>query len=859
MNGALLVAGTSSDVGKSVVVAGICRTLARRGVRVAPFKAQNMSLNSAVTPDGAEIGRAQFAQAQAAGVIPEAVMNPVLLKPATDRSSQVVVMGRPLTDVDARGYLDLKGDLLPVVLEALDSLRTRFDVVVCEGAGSLAEINLRKGDLANMGLARAAGLPVVVVADIDRGGAFASLFGSLALLDRDDQALVSGFLLNKFRGDLEILRPAVDRISDLTGRPALGVLPWVRGLWLDAEDSVALDAIGAEPVAPIGRDVLTVAVLRLPRISNFTDTDALAAEPGVAVRLTESPGEVASADLVVIPGTKATVEDLRWLRSRGLDDALRARAARGNPLIGMCGGYQMLGARIEDPVESGEGEVGGLDLLPVETVFAHDKLLGTPRGTAPGFGGVAVGGYEIRHGRVRRRGGEPLFETGEGGEGCRVGAVLGTSWHGVFESDGFRRAFLCWVAEVRGLEWLPGSRAFAQVRESRLDLLGDLIERHVDVDALFSLIDRGAPSWLPFVTARGAPDTIQRSPLTSEPSAGRPIESDLRVHGDRLVPPGYLDFAINVVSEGAPPWLLEELAAALDRVGSYPDESEAARALAERHGRAADEVLPTNGAAEAFWLLATATSPRHAAVIHPTFTEAEVALRSRGQLVERVFRRAPDYSFDPTAVPEAADLVILGNPNNPTGTLDPSRRIERLTRPGRVVAVDEAFMEFVPEESESLSARGDLPGLVVIRSLTKAWSIPGVRAGYVLGPAELLAALRATRQPWAVNTLALAALAACARDPSAAQKIAGEVAEHRETLSVALAGLPGVQVWPTAANFVLILVPDGPAVRGRLLAKGIAVRRADTFPGLTPDHLRIAVRRPEENQILVEAIGEALQ
>jgi adenosylcobyric acid synthase len=859
VRGALLVAGTSSDVGKSVVVAGVCRMLARRGVRVAPFKAQNMSLNSAVTPDGAEIGRAQFAQAQAAGVVPEAVMNPVLLKPATDRSSQVVVMGRPLTAIDAGGYLDLKGDLLPVVLEALDSLRTRFDVVVCEGAGSLAEINLREGDLVNMGLARAAGLPIVVVADIDRGGAFASLFGSLALLDRDDQALVSGFLLNKFRGDLEILGPAIDRIADLTGRPALGVLPWVRGLWVDAEDSVALDAIGSEPVAPIGRDVLTVAILRLPRISNFTDADALGAEPGVAVRLTESPGEVASADLVVIPGTKATVEDLRWLRSRGLDDALRARAARGNPVIGMCGGYQMLGARIEDPVESGAGDVEGLGLLPVETVFTPDKLLGNPRGTAPDFGAVAVGGYEIRHGRVQRGGGEPLFETGEGGEGCRVGAVLGTSWHGVFESDAFRRAFLCWVAEVRRLAWLPGSRPFAQLRESRLDRLGDLIERHVDVDALFGLIDRGAPSGLPFVTARRGPDTIQASPLTTEPRVERPIEPDLRVHGDRLVPPGYLDFAVNVVSEGSPGWLLEELAAALDHVSSYPDEREAARALAERHGRAPDEVLPTNGAAEAFWLLATALSSRHAVVIHPMFTEAEVALRSLGLLAERVFRRALDFSFDPTAVPEAADLVILGNPNNPTGTLEPAATIERLTRPGRVVAVDEAFMEFVPDESESLSARRDLPDLVVIRSLTKVWSIPGVRAGYVLGPPELLAALRETRQPWAVNTLALAALAACARDPSAAQKVAGEVTQHREALGAALARLPGVRVWPSAANFVLIRVPDGPAVRARLLARGIAVRRADTFPGLTPNHLRIAVRRPEDNKILVESIREALR
>ncbi len=860
MRGALLVAGTSSDTGKSVVVAGVCRWLARRGVRVAPFKAQNMSLNSAVTPEGAEIGRAQFAQAQAARVLPETAMNPILLKPSTDRSSQVVVMGRPLTNTDARGYLDLKSELLPVALEALGSLRSRFDVVVCEGAGSLAEINLRKGDLANMGLARAAGLPVVVVADIDRGGAFASLFGSLALLDREDQALVGGFLLNKFRGDLSILRPAIDELAGLTGRPILGVLPWVRGLWLDAEDSVALDGPRIEPSPTLGSDTMTVAVVRLPRISNFTDADALAAEPGVAVRFTESRAEVIGADLAVLPGTKATVEDLRWLRSRGLDQALRARAARGAPLIGICGGYQMLGRRIVDRVESGVGEVAGLGLLPVETVFSPDKVLGNPSGTAPCWGGVEVGGYEIRHGRLRRVGGEPLFTTAEREEGCRMGTVLGTSWHGVFERDAFRRAFLCWVAELRGVRWVPGSRPFAEVREARLDLLGDLIDQSADTDALVRLVEQGPPPALPFVGARVGSGTIRGgTEYSAQLPAHSTIPADLPLHGDRMVPHGYLDFAVNVVPERPPGWLRKEMDAALDRISSYPDESEAVRALADRHGRSSDEVLPTNGAAEAFWLMAAALRSRHPVVVHPTFSEPEVALRAFGRPVERVFRRADDFSLDPRAIPEGADLVVLGNPNNPTGTLDPATIVEALGRPDRVLVVDEAYMEFVPGESESLEARRDLPGLVVVRSLTKAWSLPGIRAGYLVGPTDLVGAMREMRQPWAVNTLALAALTVCAQDDVTSDKVTERIAGAREALRAALAELPGVRVWPSAANFLLVRVPNGPAVRDALLERRIAVRRADTFPGLTPDHFRITVRRPGENRLLLEALREVVR
>jgi adenosylcobyric acid synthase len=495
----LLVAGTASDAGKSVVVAGLCRWLVRRGVKVAPFKAQNMALNSAVTPDGAEIGRAQVVQAAAARLPPEAAMNPILLKPSGEQTSQVVVMGQAVAELDAGAYQELKPRLRALVLDALAGLADRFEVVICEGAGSPAEINLRADDLVNMGLARAAGLPVVVVGDIDRGGVFASLFGTLALLDAADQALVAGFLLNKFRGDPAILAPGLDQLGRLTGRPVLGVLPWRRGLRLDAEDSVELETPADGPAPPRGADPLQVAVVRLPWLSNFTDFDPLAAEPGVSVRFTTAAAEVLAADLAVVPGTKATVADLAWLRRMGLYRALAKRAARSLPTLGICGGYQLLGQRITDRVESRAGEVAGLSLLPVETVFEPAKVLANPAGTAPWLGGVAASGYEIHHGRTRVRGGQPVLDSNDGDPGCRRGAVVGLAWHGIFEGDEFRRAFLGWVAGERGLDWVPGTRPFAAVREERLDVLGDLIADHTDTAALDRLLDQGAPPGLPFV------------------------------------------------------------------------------------------------------------------------------------------------------------------------------------------------------------------------------------------------------------------------------------------------------------------------------------------------------------------------
>jgi adenosylcobyric acid synthase len=498
VSGALLVAGTTSDAGKSVLTAGLCRWLARRGVSVAPFKAQNMSLNSAVTLDGAEVGRAQAMQAAAAGVEPEAAMNPVLLKPGSDQTSQVVVLGKPWADVSAMTYRDHKAALLEISLDCLADLRRRYDVVICEGAGSPAEINLRATDIANMGLARAASLPVLVVGDINPGGVFAGLFGTLALLSAQDQALISGFVVNKFRGDVRLLQPGLEMLERLTGRPTLGVLPWTEGLELDVEDSLGLSA-PVEPRPAVGRDVLRVSVLRLPRLSNWTDVDALRSEPGVLVRFATTPEELADADLVVLPGTRATVADLAWLRARGLSSVLEQRAAAGQPVLGICGGYQMLGTAITDAVESRAGEVAGLGLLPVTTAFGAAKVLARPAG-AYGAHPVTTA-YEIHHGRITRHGAEPLFTPDEG---CRAGSVLGTVWHGALESDGVRRALLAEVAVAAGRDWTPGSEAFEDVRQRRLDALGDLVADHLDTDAVLRLLEAGPTPGLPFVPP-GAP------------------------------------------------------------------------------------------------------------------------------------------------------------------------------------------------------------------------------------------------------------------------------------------------------------------------------------------------------------------
>ena len=483
---ALLVAGTTSDAGKSLVTAALCRAFARRGISVAPFKAQNMSNNSMVVGaggDAGEIGRAQWVQALAAGVTPEVTMNPVLLKPGGDQHSHVVVNGQPAGTISSAEFIGGRTHLAATAFAAFDDLASRFDVVVCEGAGSPAEINLRAGDYTNMGLAQHAQLPVVVVGDIDRGGVFASLFGTVALLAAADQSLIAGFVINKFRGNDVLLQPGIDRLTSLTGRTTYGVLPWSPEVWLDSEDALAITARPSDLEA-----ALRVGVVRLPRISNFTDVDALSLEPAVDVRWVSDARGLSDVDLVVLPGTRATLSDLAWLRARGLDHAIVAHASAGRPVLGICGGFQMLGHTISDPdgVEGQSGaQIEGLGLLAVSTTFGPDKVLRAH----------PDGAFEIHHGRI---------DTDQWEDGwVRSAGVMGTMRHGALESDATRADLLDCVATAVGRTWRPSGVSFAAAREDRLDLLGNLAEKHLDVDALLDLARNGAPS-VPLL-APGAP------------------------------------------------------------------------------------------------------------------------------------------------------------------------------------------------------------------------------------------------------------------------------------------------------------------------------------------------------------------
>jgi adenosylcobyric acid synthase len=502
LQGGLMVCGTASNAGKSTVVTGLCRLLARRGIRVAPFKAQNMALNSAVTPAGHEIGRAQAAQAQAAGIPAEVAMNPVLLKPQSDRTSQVIVMGRPWQTLSAADYQRAKPALSGLIRQQLADLRGRFDVVLCEGAGSPAEINLLDGDIVNLRVASEAGLAAIVVGDIDRGGVFAALYGTVSLLPDDLRATVGGFVINKFRGDPAVLGDGPDELARRTGVPTLGVLPWLDGIGLDGEDSLALGAdwpapTSPAPISPAPGALLDVAAVRFPRISNFTDLDALAVEPAVRPRWVDSPASLGRPDLLVLPGTKTTLADLSWLRQGGLADAIAALAADQagrTTILGICGGYQMLGAKIDDPVESRSAQVvAALGLLPAETVFEPDKVVRWTTGHALG---APVRGYEIRHGRTRSA--APWIATdrpGDRDEGGQAagGRIAGTSLHGLLEGDAFRSAFLATVARRAGVGWVPSGVSFAAARQARFDRLAEAIEAHLDVTGLERLIGQARP------------------------------------------------------------------------------------------------------------------------------------------------------------------------------------------------------------------------------------------------------------------------------------------------------------------------------------------------------------------------------
>lgn len=482
----LMVQGTTSDAGKSTLVAGLARVLRRRGLKVAPFKPQNMALNSAVTADGGEIGRAQALQALAAGVQPHTDFNPVLLKPSSDIGAQVIVHGRAVANLSARDYHAYKPIAMAAVMQSWQRLLTAYDGVLVEGAGSPAEINLRDRDIANMGFAEAADVPVVLVADIDRGGVFAHLVGTLELLSPSERARVKGFIINRFRGDIALLQSGLDWLEARTGKPVFGVLPYLHGLFLDAEDAIA---DGAADVAA-GEGALRVVAPVYPRISNHTDMDALRLHPQVDFRWV-GPGEtIPPADLVVLPGSKSVQADLAWLRSQGWQEAIHRHLRYGGKLIGICGGFQMLGRTIADPdgLEGPPGCVPGFGLLEMDTVLERDKQLENVAGHLLLPGEPPVAGYEIHMGVTR---GPALMRAAialaqeegtvrEDGALSDDGQVLGTYVHGLFDAPQALQALLAW-AGARGLEPVD----LAARRDADIDRLADAVQAHVDLATLF--------------------------------------------------------------------------------------------------------------------------------------------------------------------------------------------------------------------------------------------------------------------------------------------------------------------------------------------------------------------------------------
>lgn len=499
----IMVMGTSSSAGKSLLVAGLCRCFARRGIRVAPFKSQNMSNNAAVCLDGAEIGRSQALQATAAGIEPCADLNPVLLKPEGNTRSQVIVNGRPLETLAAADYFSRRDQLWPVVTAAIDRLRQEYELIVIEGAGSPAELNLAGVEIVNFAVARYCQSTVLLVGDIERGGVFAQLLGTLWLLPPEDRAMVSGLIVNKFRGDLSLFDQGVDILAQRSGVPVFGVLPWVDDLHLPEEDALAIGCSNASEghsANRLGARKMKVAVVHLPHISNFDDFDPLKNHSGIELYYTKSARSIGEADVVILPGTKNTIEDLRWLRKSGLADAITRFAEGGKQIVGICGGYQILGRQIQNPkcLESTDSEATGLGLLDVDTVFYDTKETRQVQArivddiVAPGTTGESITGYEIHHGRTRtsspwlaRNQADIAHDDAMDGSHSADGQVWGCYLHGLFHNDQFRAA---WLQSLGVSTTSPDARKAHSMVDDSLNRLADVMEIHLDLDQLLQQV-----------------------------------------------------------------------------------------------------------------------------------------------------------------------------------------------------------------------------------------------------------------------------------------------------------------------------------------------------------------------------------
>ena len=510
----IMIQGTMSNSGKSFLAAALCRIFYQDGYQTAPFKSQNMALNSYITDDGLEIGRAQAMQAEAAGISPTAEMNPILLKPTSHMGSQVVIMGEVFGNMKAMDYYRRKPELVPVIKDAFSRLEEQYEVIVLEGAGSPAEINLRENDIVNMGMAEMADAPVLLVGDIDRGGVFASLYGTVKLLSPQEQKRIRGLIINKFRGDVEILRPGLDMIEEKVGIPVVGVIP-MEQIDLDDEDSLserldAGNAGGFQTEEGEGQPVLALAVIHLPHISNFTDFNPFESMEGVSLRYVTSVSELKNPDMILLPGTKNTMEDLKWLRQSGLENAICKATAEGKIIFGICGGYQMLGKTLKDPhgVEAG-GEMKGIGLLDTDTVFTEKKTRTRVTGRFKKVGGILqnlsdmeMEGYEIHMGSTTLGEQTAAFTeiTSFAGEekgaakadGVCHGNVYGTYVHGIFEKEEVVKAIVTAIGEAKGLDMTQIAGVdFAKFKEIQYNILADALRKHMDISRIYEIMEEG--------------------------------------------------------------------------------------------------------------------------------------------------------------------------------------------------------------------------------------------------------------------------------------------------------------------------------------------------------------------------------
>ncbi|MCI6996587.1 MAG: cobyric acid synthase [Eubacterium sp.] len=499
---AIMIQGTMSNAGKSLLAAGLCRIFHQDGYRVAPFKSQNMALNSYITEEGLEMGRAQVMQAEAAGIRPSVLMNPILLKPTNDVGSQVIVNGEVLGNMNARDYFKYKHKLIPDIMKAYNTLAAENDIIVIEGAGSPAEINLKQEDIVNMGMAKMAKAPVLLVGDIDRGGVFAQLIGTVMLLEEDEKAMVKGMIINKFRGDKSILDPGVEMLEQMSQIPVVGVAPYLQ-IEVEDEDSLTERFDSHRDVG-----VIDIAVIRLPRISNFTDFNPFESMPGVSLRYVKKVSELKNPDMICIPGTKNTMEDLQWMRESGMEAAVLKQAAEGKEIFGICGGYQMLGETLADPegVEAG-GSMKGMGLLPMDTVFASEKtrtrvsgVFQNVSGDLQELSGTVLEGYEIHMGVSTLREGSGTLTmiqdhaatTEKKNDGAYYKNVYGTYVHGVFDKEEVAKAVIAALGRKKGIntDEITGVD-FQEFKETQYDILADALREHLDMEKIYQILEEG--------------------------------------------------------------------------------------------------------------------------------------------------------------------------------------------------------------------------------------------------------------------------------------------------------------------------------------------------------------------------------